>query len=155
MTTTRPEIIIEGSNDGQQWTPYAFKYKPGDLARSPVWVEPHQPRLDWQMWFEALGGTPDQWFFGFVKRLLEGSPDVLALMDTNPFPHGPPRYIRAMLYNYSFTDEDTRARTGNWWQRKELGTFLQPISLQEFQGKSVRPVYGPADQLLQIVPGER
>ena len=55
MTTSRIEIVVEGSNDGQTWQAYEFKYKPGDLARRPPWVAPYQPRLDWQMWFAALG----------------------------------------------------------------------------------------------------
>src|SRR5262249_18504226 len=83
MTTTRPEIIIEGSNDGHSWQPYEFKYKAGDPTRPPPVIEPFQPRLDWQMWFMALEGSPyaEDWFLKFVKRLLEGSPDVVALLD--------------------------------------------------------------------------
>src|SRR6267154_2697733 len=109
MTTARPEIIIEGSNDGQTWLPYEFKYKPGDPLRPPAFVAPHQPRLDWQMWFEALrvmrpGTEPSPWFFNFCVRLLQGQPEVLALLKTNPFPSTPPHYIRAMVYDYHFTD---------------------------------------------------
>ena len=59
MTTERPEIIVEGSNDGQSWVEYEFRYKPGDVRQPPAWVAPHQPRLDWQLWFAALGyATP-------------------------------------------------------------------------------------------------
>jgi lipase maturation factor 1 len=110
MTTTRPEIIVEGSNDGQNWLPYEFKAKAGDLSRPPVWVAPHQPRLDWQMWFAALEGTPyaEGWFPTFAQRLLQGSPEVLALLDKNPFPDKPPRFIRAQLYSYHFTDAAER-----------------------------------------------
>jgi predicted DCC family thiol-disulfide oxidoreductase YuxK len=98
MTTTRPEIVVEGSVDGVTWLPYEFKYKPGDLGRRPVWVEPHQPRLDWQMWFAALGNyRTDRWILYFVGRLLEGSPEVLGLLAKNPFPKAPPRYIRALV----------------------------------------------------------
>src|SRR4029077_1329449 len=70
MTTTRPEIMIEGSNDAQNWLPYEFKYKMGDLSREPRWVAPHQPRLDWQMWFAALGNyRSDPWILQFMLRL--------------------------------------------------------------------------------------
>src|SRR4029077_9611929 len=99
------EIIIEGSNDGATWLPYEFKYKPGDLRRAPRWAEPFQPRLDWQMWFAALGdprGSP--WFTNLMIRLLEGSPPVLRLLERNPFPQAPPRYLRAMIYNYRFAN---------------------------------------------------
>ena len=76
MTTTRQEIVIEGSDDGVTWLAYEFKYKPGDLARRPSWVAPHQPRLDWQMWFAALGDyQSNPWILRFMMRLLEGSPN--------------------------------------------------------------------------------
>jgi lipase maturation factor 1 len=134
MTTVRREIIVQGSNDGSEWRDYEFKYKPGDVDRAPPWVEPHQPRLDWQMWFAALGeyrGNP--WFVNFVFRLLQGSPDVLALMGPNPFPGAPPRYIRALVYDYTFTDFTTRRATGAWWKREPQGTYLPAVSLGDFR----------------------
>jgi lipase maturation factor 1 len=124
MTTSRPEIVVEGSADGVHWRAYEFRWKPGDPARPPRWVAPYQPRLDWQMWFAALGSygrTP--WFGAFLARLLEGSPAVLALVGTNPFPDTPPRYVRATLYDYRFTDLATRRRTGAWWRREERGPY--------------------------------
>jgi predicted DCC family thiol-disulfide oxidoreductase YuxK len=131
MTTERPEIIVEGSNDGETWLPYSFRYKPGDLARAPRWVAPHQPRLDWQMWFAALGNYRENpWFVNFAVRLLEGSPEVLALLETNPFPGQPPRYVRAKLYDYKFTDLEQRRKTGNWWTREPRGEYLPPIGLK-------------------------
>jgi predicted DCC family thiol-disulfide oxidoreductase YuxK len=130
MTTSRPEIVVEGSNDGVTWREYEFKYKPGDVRRRPRFVEPHQPRLDWQMWFAALGTYPrNPWFVNFCTRLLQGSPEVLALMDRDPFPGAPPRYVRALLYDYHFTDPATRRRTGAWWRRELKGEYLPPISL--------------------------
>jgi predicted DCC family thiol-disulfide oxidoreductase YuxK len=132
MTTTRREIIIEGSKDGVTWLPYEFKYKPGDLSRRPGFVEPFMPRLDWQMWFAALGDYPQNpWLVSFCLRLLEGSRPVLALLQRDPFPRAPPQYIRAVIYDYRFTDFATRRRTGGWWSRKKLGLYLPPISLPE------------------------
>jgi predicted DCC family thiol-disulfide oxidoreductase YuxK len=131
MTTSRPEIIVEGSDDGANWQEYEFKYKPGDLNRPPQFVAPHQPRLDWQMWFAALGdyrGNP--WFVNFCVRLLQGSPEVLALMEKNPFPHSPPKYIRAVVYEYHFTDSATRKQTGQWWRREPAGLYLPVLSLK-------------------------
>ena len=132
MTTERREIIIEGSNDGTNWLPYEFKYKPGDVDRQPAFIEPFQPRLDWQMWFAALGSYQDNpWFGNFCERLLQGSPDVLALLEKNPFPKKPPRFIRAELYDYRFTNFAERRATGAWWQRKLIGEYLPPVSLPE------------------------
>jgi predicted DCC family thiol-disulfide oxidoreductase YuxK len=131
MTTSRVEIVIEGSNDGATWLPYEFKYKPGDLGRRPTWVAPCQPRLDWQMWFAALGSYHDNpWFASLLTRLLEGTPEVTALLARNPFPDAPPRYIRAMAYEYHFTDLATRRRTGNWWSRELKGTYFPIGSLR-------------------------
>ena len=156
MTTERSEIIVEGSNDGQTWLEYVFKYQPGDVHTAPQWVEPYQPRLDWQLWFAALGYTSekpwltdrlfgsgsrvpfwlssysaDPWFLSFIVRLLRGSPEVLALMDTNPFPHAPPRYIRARLYRYEITDLASQNSEGVWWQRELSGSYLPAISLSD------------------------
>lgn len=136
MTTRRPEIIIEGSNDRRTWKAYEFKWKPGDLNRPPPVVAPHQPRLDWQMWFAALGNVRsprNQWFVRFTKRLLEGSPEVLALLETNPFPDKPPLFIRALRYDYHFTDWETRRETGAWWTRNEPGVYLRPVNLNSFR----------------------
>ncbi len=130
MTTTRPEIIVEGSNDAQTWLEYEFKYKPGELDRRPPWVAPHQPRLDWQMWFAALGDyRSDPWILHFMVRVLEGSPEVLNLMRRNPFPNASPRYLRAMLYQYHFTIPAERKSTGNWWRREPRGEYVPAISL--------------------------
>ncbi|MDB6032152.1 MAG: hypothetical protein JWM16_2490 [Verrucomicrobiales bacterium] len=134
MTTTRPEIILEGSNDGQNWMPYEFKYKPGALNKRPSFVEPHQPRLDWQMWFAALGtyrGNP--WFVQFCRRLLQGNPEVLNLLATNPFPNGPPKVLRAKVYEYHFTNWAERQKTGQWWKREEQGLYLPTITLENFR----------------------
>ena len=125
MTETRPEIVSEGSRDGREWKAYSFRWKPGDLKQRPGFVAPHQPRLDWQMWFAALGdyrGNP--WFIAFVRRLLEGEPSVTALLAHNPFPNEPPVYIRCPRYHYTFTDRETRRRTGEWWSRAPHDLYL-------------------------------
>jgi hypothetical protein len=130
MTTARHEIVVEGSNDGKTWLAYEFKYKPGDLKQRPAFVAPHQPRLDWQMWFAALGDyQQNRWFVEFCRRLLEGSPDVLKLMRSNPFPNVPPRYIRAQLYDYHFSNFKQRREQGVWWRREFKGEYLPPVSL--------------------------
>ena len=124
MTTSRPEIVVEGSLDGNTWLPYEFKYKAGDVKRRPAFVAPHQPRLDWQMWFAALGDVrQNQWFIHFCHRLLTGAPEVLALLQSNPFPNAPPKYVRATLYDYHFTDFATRRATGAWWKRELKGQY--------------------------------
>jgi len=130
MTRPRYEIIVEGSEDGVKWKPYEFKWKPGDLKHRPGFVEPHQPRLDWQMWFEALrplDAGPSEWFGNFCIRLLQGSPEVLALLAKNPFPDKPPHYIRAIRYEYHFTTPAECKQTGDWWKRERRGEYLPPF----------------------------
>jgi len=127
MTTTRPEIIVEGSNDGVTWLAYEFRYKPGDVRRAPPIVAPHQPRLDWQMWFAALGTyQQNRWFQSFMARLLQGEPSVLSLLRYNPFPDRPPRYVRAREYLYHFTHFGDR----DWWTREEQGVYFPVVSLR-------------------------
>src|SRR6267142_1729596 len=131
MTTSRPEIMVEGSEDGQDWKAYEFKFKPGDVTRPPRWVAPYQPRLDWQMWFAALSNyQSNPWFSQLMVRLLQGSPEVLGLLARNPFPDKPPRFMRAVVYDYHFSDYATRRSTGAWWTRRQLRSYLPPVSLR-------------------------
>jgi hypothetical protein len=133
MTKSRPEIVVEGSGDGIEWRPYEFKWKAGALDKPPGWNAPHQPRLDWQMWFAALGSYRDKiWFESFVKRLLQNTPEVTSLFAQNPFPHDPPRFIRARLYEYRFTTAGEHRATGAWWKREEAGDYLRAVSLEDF-----------------------
>lgn len=123
MKTERIELEISGSQDGKTWTPYVFKYKPGDPQQWPAVVIPHQPRLDWQMWFVALLPNQMRWFEGFLRALLNNSPTVTALLAQNPFPDTGPRYVRVDVYRYRFTTPEQRVQTGRWWQREALGPF--------------------------------
>jgi hypothetical protein len=127
MTTMRPEIVIEWSDDGVTWRSYEFKWKPGDVRRRPRYVFPHQPRLDWQMWFAALIDFRHQpWFASLLLRLMEGSPPVLALLrrsSSGELSPGSPRFIRAELYRYRFSSPATHRATGAWWERERLRSY--------------------------------
>jgi lipase maturation factor 1 len=129
MTTARPEIVIEGSNDQEQWLEYSFQYKPGETHRSLPLIAPYHPRLDWQMWFAALGTYIDNpWVSGLMYRILVGDPVVLHLMSDPPF-RKPPRYLRAVLYDYRFTEPAERRKTGAVWDRRRQGIWFGPVSL--------------------------
>jgi hypothetical protein len=131
MTTSRIEIVIEGSDDGKDWKAYEFKYKPGDVNRGLPWVAPHQPRLDWQMWFAALSNyESNPWFPQLLRRLLEGRPEVTSLFAGNPFPNAPPRFIRAVTYDYYFTNWATRRQTGAIWIRTPGNDYFPVVSLK-------------------------
>jgi len=132
MTTERHEIEVEGSADGREWRSYAFRWKPGDPSRRPEFAGLHMPRLDWQMWFAALSDWHSQtWFTDFLVRILEGSPQVLKLMAHNPFPESPPRFVRAVVWDYHFTSASERAETGAWWKRARLGLYSPVIERDE------------------------
>ena len=129
MTTTRPEIIIEGSNDNVTWREYQFLYKPGNTHRGLPWIAPYQPRLDWQMWFAALGDYgSNTWVSGLMYRILTGEPSVFRLLEKPPFDH-PPKYMRALLYQYDFTTPRERSRSGAVWLRHLQGVWFGPVSL--------------------------
>lgn len=129
MTTSRPEIILEGSDDQVHWTEYSFRYKPGDTHRSLPFIAPYQPRLDWQMWFAALGPYRNNpWVASLAYRLLLGEPSVMSLLDTPPFPR-PPKFIRAEIFDYTFSTPAERRKTGVIWNREYLGRWLGPVSL--------------------------
>jgi len=122
MTLVRREPVIEGSLDGIDWQPYELWYEPGDVDRAPPFVAPHQPRVDFQMWFLLLGRSLPGWFSTLLDRLRHDPAVVAPLFARNPFPDEPPRLVRVAVYRYRFTDAATRARTGAWWTRELEGT---------------------------------
>jgi hypothetical protein len=118
MTTLRNEFELEGSLDGKTWRTYPFRWKPGDVTKFPRINTPHQPRLDWQMWFIYPDNpVANLWVEQLEKHLLEGTPEVLALLGENPFPNEPPKYIRCLMYNYEFTTQEEYNKTGACWTR--------------------------------------
>ncbi len=130
MTTSRHEIVLEGSMDGTTWREYEFPWKPGDIMRAPKWNIPHQPRLDWQLWFAALDDPRRvRWFPRFLERVLHNEPDVMALLAKNPFPDQPPLFVRALYYDYTYATPEEHAK-GQWWNRKLLGVYFPASRLK-------------------------
>jgi lipase maturation factor 1 len=128
MTRGRYEIEFQGSNDGETWTPYPFRYKPQALNETPRIYAPYQPRFDWNLWFASLGGWREYPIVPNAEvRLLQGDKDVLALFAANPFGDGPPRKIRVLLWQYWFTSLDEKRATGHWWRRELLGLYAPTI----------------------------
>jgi len=123
MRAERTELELWGSLDGRDWRRYEFRYKPGDPGQRPSIVLPHQPRLDWEMWFVIQHPKYMRFFHSFLQALLDNSPAVTALLRHNPFPDQAPRYIRVDAYRYRFSTPAERQETGQWWQRESLGPF--------------------------------
>jgi hypothetical protein len=128
----RNEIVFEGTRDAEltpstQWTPYEFRCKPGDPARRPCLMSPYHYRIDWQIWFAAMT-TPSRapWTLHFVWKLLHGDKNTIGLLAGNPFPDGPPRYIRAQLWRYEYAPSGASA----WWKRTFVQQWLPPLSVQ-------------------------
>jgi hypothetical protein len=130
MTRGRYEIEFQGSNDGQTWTPYLFLHKPQALNEAPGLYAPYQPRFDWNLWFASLTDFQQAEIVPLTEeRLLDNDPDVLALFRSNPFPKAPPRYVKAVLWQYWFTSLDEKRETGNWWRRNFIGLYAPVITL--------------------------
>ena len=131
MTTQRNEIVIEGSMDGKNWKEYHFKFKPGKLETGLKLIAPMQPRLDWQMWFAALNNfKSNPWFLNFLIRLVKNEKEVLKLIDHNPFANQKSvKFIRALLYSYTFTSIDEHKNTKNYWNRKLIGEYSPVIEV--------------------------
>ncbi|MBZ0210672.1 MAG: lipase maturation factor family protein [Hyphomicrobium sp.] len=133
-TTTRPVIVFEGSSDNRTWREYALPYLPGPVARAPAWNIPYQPRLDWQLWFAAYGSAGQhRWIERLLQRLLEGSPHVLALFSEDHLAGEPPKYVRAQLYDYRFSDARSHDTARQWWERRPIGTYYPSVSLPDVQ----------------------
>ncbi|MEZ5557048.1 MAG: lipase maturation factor family protein [Pseudomonadales bacterium] len=130
MTRERRELVVEGSLNGSDWRRYRFPFKPGALQQAPRLAAPYQPRLDWQMWFAALGKPQDApWIYDFVQTLLEGRAPVLRLVEA-PFEGQAPKYVRILSLRYRFTSAEERQRSGNWWHADDPRIWLEPMRLR-------------------------
>lgn len=128
MTWKRFEVEFQGSNDGKNWIAYPFRNKPQNPAEAPRIYAPYQPRFDWNLWFASLGSWRENPFVVHIEELLlAGDPQVLSLFAGNPFPQRPPQQIRAVLWQYWFTDLATKRSTGMWWRREFLGLYAPAI----------------------------
>lgn len=129
MTNGRYEIEFQGSNDGQNWTAYPFRYKPQALNEAPRIYAPYQPRFDWNLWFASLADwRQDELVPLTEERLLDNDGEVLALFGSNPFAQAPPRFVRAVLWQYWFTTREEKRATGNWWRRQYLGLYAPELT---------------------------
>jgi hypothetical protein len=130
MTRGRYEIEFQGSNDGTNWTAYPFRFKPQSLDQAPGIYAPYQPRFEWNLWFASLGDWQQNNLVPATEeRLLVSSPAVLTLFKRNPFPNAPPRYVKAVLWQYWFTTTDEKRQTGNWWRREYQGLYAPELTL--------------------------
>jgi len=136
ITRQRYEVVVEGTSDAvitpaTQWKEYEFRGKPNDPTRMPPQIAPYHLRLDWLMWFAAMSSYRDHpWFINFVAKLLQNDKPVLSLLQSNPFPGAPPKFVRAELWEYHFASPETHEKTGVWWVRKDEGLWFPPVSLQ-------------------------
>lgn len=131
MTTERPELELQGTRDGEVWQSYTLRYKPGPTDRMPPVLGPHMPRLDWQMWFAALGscrGNP--WLVDLMGGVLEGREPVLELFDHDPFGGEAPLGVRVVRWDYRFTE----LGESGWWVRSEPGLHCPAVSLAPMEG---------------------
>ena len=134
VTQERYEVIVEGTlaerpTDAAGWLEYEFKGKPGDPRRVPAQFAPYHVRLDWLMWFLALGSPDNRWFEVFLHRLLEADLPTLRLLRHDPFDGTPPNWVRARLYLYRFATRAERREHGMWWMRQDAGLFVRPTGL--------------------------
>ncbi|XP_027252075.1 lipase maturation factor 2 [Cricetulus griseus] len=144
----RPEVVLEGSYDGHHWTEIEFMYKPGNVSRPPPFLIPHQPRLDWQMWFAALGPhTQSPWFTSLVLRLLQGKEPVIRLVQNHvakyPFHEQPPTYLRAQHYKYWFSKPGEHSQ---WWHRQWVEEFFPSVSLGDPKLEMLLQQFGLQDR---------
>jgi hypothetical protein len=137
MTRGRYEIEFQGSDDGQNWVVYPFRYKPQDPSKAPGIYAPYQPRFDWNLWFASLSSWRQEPIVVRTEQsLLRGDIDVLLLFAGNPFPNGPPRQVRAVIWQYWFTTPEEKRSQGLWWRRQQLGLYA-PTLERESDGRIV------------------
>jgi hypothetical protein len=128
MTPARHEIEFQGTRDGKTWIPYPFRYKPQDPTQPPLIHAPYQPRFDWNLWFASLGDWRENtWVLKTETLLLKNDPSVLDLFAGNPFAGNPPVQVRAVVWQYWFTDIAIKRKTGLWWRREFQGLYAPTV----------------------------
>ncbi len=154
--TARPEVVVEGLSVDGSWKEIDFMYKPTNLFEAPQFLAPHQPRLDWQMWFAALGHYQNNaWLVNLALKLMNNDRSVINLINSSSFDdkfkNEPPRSIRAWLYEYDFAEWTSRNKSvddeqggggesqnvGQWWQRSS--TRKEYLPALELSNESLRP----------------
>ena len=150
MTPHRYEIEFQGSNDGENWVAYRFRYKPQAVNERPRIYAPYQPRFDWNLWFASLGAWREYpWVARTEELLLENDPEVLGLFGGNPFPGAPPRMVRAVLWQYWFSTPEEKRIQGVWWTRKLVGAYAPTLVRLPEGGFGVVGTNLPASEELQ------
>jgi Lipase maturation factor len=149
ITKERYEVIVEGTDEPRlttatAWKEYEFKGKPGDPRRRPPQVAPYHLRLDWMLWFAAMSSPLYHgWVVALAGKLLQGDRPTLKLLRRNPFPGGPPMFVRMRLFRYRFTTRRQRRETGAWWVRTPVGEYLPPLRLDARGELTAAATYGP------------
>jgi hypothetical protein len=144
MTRGRYEIEFQGSDDGQNWLVYPFRFKPQDPSKAPGIYAPYQPRFDWNLWFASLSSWRQEPIVVRTEQsLLRGDADVLLLFSGNPFPKAPPRQVRAVIWQYWFSTVAEKHSQGTWWRRQQLGLYA-PVLERESDGRIVVLQWPPA-----------
>jgi hypothetical protein len=144
MTRGRYEIEFQGSDDGQNWLVYPFRFKPQDPNKAPGIYAPYQPRFDWNLWFASLSSwRQEPIVLRTEQSLLRGDADVLLLFSGNPFPKAPPRQVRAVIWQYWFSTAAEKRSQGVWWRRQQLGLYA-PVLERESDGRIVVLQWPPA-----------
>jgi hypothetical protein len=125
----RPEVIVEMTTDFEHWTELDFRYKVNNISRTPPFVVPHQPRLDWQMWFAALGSFQhNPWLINFLIKIMDASPATLSLLPTDAalaIQQTRPKAVRMQYYTYHYTTDTTKPE---WWTRELQGVYMTELA---------------------------
>jgi hypothetical protein len=139
VTRVRHELVIEATDvepasgpsvaDEGVWRAYELRGKPGDPRRRPPQVAPYHLRLDWLMWFAAMGPAPghEPWLRRLLQRLLDADPGVLRLLRHAPLGERPPTAVRVLRYRYRFATPAERRERGTWWVRDQRTEVIPPV----------------------------
>jgi hypothetical protein len=142
----RLNVIFEGTSDNDStdkatWKPYIYRGLPVALNKMPPQIAPYQLRLDWQMWFASMASANEYpWTFNLEWKLLHNDPGAVNLFARNPFPDKPPRFIRAVLYRYTFAKPDNAK--GLWWTREKISDWIPAMSTTDERLIEVLKTYG-------------
>lgn len=116
ITTRRHEPEFQTSPDGQNWTAHAMVYKAGPVDRAPPFVAPHQPRVDFRLWFFGLNWqrTTPPYVANLLRRMC-WDPEVVQPLFSTPLPSDT-KFVRMVYWDHHFSNPGSN----DWWTRTKL-----------------------------------
>ena len=141
----RYELVIEGTADGGNWLEYQFRYKADDLFKSPRFIAPFHPRVDFRLWFErypvrwentpfpfpeisAHPSTLPNYLGNLLAQCFENPEEAERHFLMMPLDQSRPVELRVAYYHYQMAEDKFVDGKKQFWTRTLAGyVYIDPL----------------------------